>query len=151
MYFAIVDETCSCRLLRMLGDGPRCKVLGDNSFSAYWSDATPGNILVTIIIIMKWKEKPTGRWQARNTHLRKQVVLSRIFKRMVPVDYYQSKKKYRNLFFYLYSNSFASFLLQTSNFVHRSLHLSTWSPRFISHDLYVRCRSLASRAIKKKV
>ena len=29
---------------------------------------------------MKRKEKPTGRWQARNTHLRKQVVLSRIFK-----------------------------------------------------------------------
>ena len=95
---------------------------------------------------MKRKEKPTGRWQARNTHLRKHVVFSRIFKRMVPVDYYQSKKKYRNLFFYLSSNSFASFLLQTFNFVHRSLHLSTWSPRFISHDLYVRCRSLASRA-----
>ena len=60
MYFTIVDETCSCRLLIMLGDGPRCKVLGDNSFSAYRSDATTGNILDTIIIIMKRKEKPTG-------------------------------------------------------------------------------------------
>ena len=30
-----VDETCSCRLLIMLDDGPRCKVSGDNSFSAY--------------------------------------------------------------------------------------------------------------------
>ena len=34
MYQTIVDETCSCRLLIMFGDGPRCKVLGDNSFSA---------------------------------------------------------------------------------------------------------------------
>ena len=32
VYFTIVDKTCSCRLL---GDGPRSKVLGDNSFSAY--------------------------------------------------------------------------------------------------------------------
>ena len=77
-------------------------MLGDNSFSAYWSDAATGNILVTIIIIMKRKEKPTGRWQARNTHLSKQVVLSRIFKRMVPVDYaYQSEKKYQEPFLLL--------------------------------------------------
>ena len=48
---------------------------------------------------MKRKENPTGRWQARNTHLRKQVVLSRIFKHMVPVDYsYQSKKKVSGAF-----------------------------------------------------
>ena len=53
-----MDETGSCRLLIMLGDGPRCKVLGDNSFSAYLSDATTGNILDSIIIIMKRKEKP---------------------------------------------------------------------------------------------
>ena len=66
------------------------------------SDATTGNILDTIIIIMKRKEKPTGRWQAKSTHLRKQVVLSRIFKRMVPVDYsYQSKKKYQEPFLLL--------------------------------------------------
>ena len=46
---------------------------------------------------MKRKEKPTGGGRPE-THLRKQVVLSRIFKRMVPVDYsYQSKKKYRGL------------------------------------------------------
>ena len=104
MYFTIVDETCSYRLLIMLGDGPRCKVLGDNSFSAYRSDATTGNILVTIIIIImkKMKKRPTGRWHARNTHVRKQVVLSRIFKRMVPVDYsYQSKKKYQEPFLLL--------------------------------------------------
>ena len=33
----LVDETGSCRLLIiiMLGDGPRCKVLGDEFFSAY--------------------------------------------------------------------------------------------------------------------
>ena len=66
---------------------------------ARWSDANTGNILVTIIIIMKRKEKPTGRWHARKTHLRKKVVLSRIFKRMVPVDYsYQSKTKYQEPF-----------------------------------------------------
>ena len=78
-------------------------MLGDNSFSAYSSDATTGNILDTVmIIIMKRKEKPTGRWHARNTHSRKQVVLSRIFKRMVPVDYfYQSKKKYQKPFLLL--------------------------------------------------
>ena len=59
----------------------------------HWSDATTGNILDSIIIIMKRKEKPTGRWHARNTHLSKQVVLSRIFKRIVPVDYsYQIKE-----------------------------------------------------------
>ena len=58
------------------------------------------------------------------------------------------KRSTRNLFFYLSSSSFASFLSQTSNLVHRSLHLSTWSPlhRFTSHDPYLRCRSLASRA-----
>ena len=43
------------------------------------------------------------------------------------------------------SNSFASFLSQTSNLVHRSLLLdiSFWSPKFTSHDLH---RSLAGRA-----
>ena len=97
MYFTTVDETCNCRLLIMLGDGSRC--YKDNSFSSYWSDATTGNISVTIIIIMKRKEKPTGRGQARNTHLRKHTLTSRIFKRMVPVDYsYQSKKEVSGTF-----------------------------------------------------
>ena len=32
MYFTLVDETGSCRLLIMLGDGPRCKELGDKFF-----------------------------------------------------------------------------------------------------------------------
>ena len=71
----------------------------------------------------KRKEKPTGRWHARNTHVT-QTGSSRIFKRMVPVDYsYQSKRSIRNLSFYLSSNSLASFLSQTSNLVHSSLHL----------------------------
>ena len=30
--------------------------------------------------------------------------------------------------------------------MHRFIYFSTWSPRFTSHDLYLRCRSLASRA-----
>ena len=68
-------------------------------FSAYGSDATTGNILDTVIIMTKRKEKPTGRWQARNTGLRKQVVLSRIFKRIVPEDFsYQSKTNYQERF-----------------------------------------------------
>ena len=33
--FSIVDETGSGRLLIMLGDGPRCKELGDTCFTAY--------------------------------------------------------------------------------------------------------------------
>ena len=46
----------------------------------------------------KRKEKPTGRWRARIT----QTDSSRIFKRMVPVDYsYQSKPKYQELFLLL--------------------------------------------------
>ena len=50
----------------------------------------------------KKNEKNNGRWHARNTHLRKQAVLSRIFKRIVPVDYsYQSKKKYQEPFLLL--------------------------------------------------
>ena len=96
---------------------------------------------------MKRKGKPTGWWHTRNTHLCKQVILSRIFKHMVLVHYsYQSQRSIRNLFFYLSSNSFASFLSQRSNLVHCSLHLFTWSPRFTSHDLYLRCQSPASWA-----
>ena len=92
----------------MLGDGPRCEVLGDNFFSAYWSDAITGNILDTIIIITKRKEKPARRWQARNTHLRKQVVFSRISKRTVLVDYScQSKKKYQEPFHLLVQQQLA--------------------------------------------
>ena len=58
MYFTIVDEIGSCRLLLMLGERPRCKVLGDNSFSVYRSDAATGNILVTIIIIIMLGGRP---------------------------------------------------------------------------------------------
>ena len=54
-----MDEIGSCRLLIMLGDRPRCKVLGDNSFSVYLSDATRRNILDSIIIIEK-KNLPAG-------------------------------------------------------------------------------------------
>ena len=54
------------------------------------------------------------------------------------------RRSIRNLFFYLSSNSFVSFLSQTSNLVQRSLHLSNWSPKFTSHNVYVRCQSLAS-------
>ena len=74
------------------------------------SDATAGNILHAIIIIIKRKEKPTGRWHARNTHLRKLVVLSRLFKRMVPVDYsYESKKKYQEPFLLLVQQQLCQF------------------------------------------
>ena len=79
-------------------------------------------------IIIKRKEKPTGRRHARNTHVT-QTGSSRIFKRI------NQKRSIGNLSLYLSDNSFASFLSQTSNLVHSSLHLSTWSPRFNSHDL----------------
>ena len=63
---------------------------------------------------------------------------------MAPVNYsYQSKKKPQNLSFCLFCNSFASFLLQTSNLMHSSLHLSH---RFTSCDLYLHCWSVPSRA-----
>ena len=90
------------------------------------------------------KKQTNYRSVAHQKHtLRKQVVLSRIFKHMVPVDYsYQQKRSIRNLFFYLSSNSFASFLSQTSNLVHNSLHLVTqvYQPRPVS-ALSVSCQS----------
>ena len=52
------------------------------------------------------------------------------------------KRVIRNVSFHLSSSSFATFLSQTSEVVHISLHLSTWSPWFTSCDLYLRCRSL---------
>ena len=84
----------------MLRDGPRCKVLGDEFFSAYWSDASTGNISDTIFEEEE-EEKPTGRWHVRNTHVT-QIGSSRVIKRMVPVDYsYQSKKRYQEPFLLL--------------------------------------------------
>ena len=114
-----------------VGDRVLVKVVafdGKHKLADKWEEAVYWrNVLDSIIIIKKRKEKPTGGGTPE-THLRKQVVISRIFKRMVPIDYsYQSKKKkkkkrnVRNLFFYLSSNSFASFPSQTSNLVHSSL------------------------------
>ena len=86
MYFIIVDETCSCRLVIMLGDGPRCKELGDESFSAYRSDAGKNYFRHHFLIIIKRKEKKNlpacGKPEA--THVT-QTGSSRIFKGMVPV------------------------------------------------------------------
>ena len=86
MYLAIVDETGSCSLLIMLGDGPRYKELGEECLSAYFS-ATTGNISDTIFFFFFFFFfLPTGRCHARNTHVT-QTDSSRIFKRIVPVDY----------------------------------------------------------------
>ena len=73
MYFTVVDETGSCCILIMLGDGLTCRVLGTSFFSIL-SDATTGNIKYfryhfLIRIRIKRKEKPTGWWYARNTHI----------------------------------------------------------------------------------
>ena len=92
-----------------------------------------------------WKIK-TYRPSARQkyTHVTR-TGSSRIFKRMVPVHYsYQWGKKVSRTFAFacLASNGFAHFPSLTSRLVHISLHLSTWSPRFTNHDLYLRCRSL---------
>ena len=90
MYFIIVGETCSCRLLIMVGDGLRCRVLGDEIFSACLSDAFTGHvsdtiflITITIITIIKIINK-YKKDHARNTHITQ---TGRLFKRTVPVDY----------------------------------------------------------------
>ena len=135
MYLTIVEDA-SCRLLIMLGDGLRCMVLGGKVFSQRIDPMLLQEIFQTPFSNKnkKRKEKPTGRWHARNTHVT-QTGSSRIFKRMVPVDYsYQSKRSIRNLSFYLSSNSLASFLSQTSNLVNSSHHLVTqvYQPRPVS-------------------
>ena len=132
-----VDEA-RCRLLIMLGDGLRCTVLGDEIFSQRIDPMLLQEIFQTPFSNNNnkktRKEKPTGRWHARNTHVTQTQIdssSSRIFKRMVPVDYsYQSKQKYQEPFLFLSNNSLASFLSQMSNFLHSSLHPSTWSPKF---------------------
>ena len=74
----------------MLGNGLRCKVFGDEFFSAYSSnDATVKTKYFRhhfLIIIIKRKEKPTDQWHTRDMHIM-QTGSRRIFKRMVPVDY----------------------------------------------------------------
>ena len=99
-------------------------------------------LLIILKINPPSKKRPAGG--TPETHLRKQVVLSRIFKRVVPVDYsYQSKKKYQEPF------SFTCSVTTLPVFYRKRLtlrtSLSTWSHRFTSRDLYLRCRSLASR------
>ena len=86
-----------------------------------------------LIIIIPRKEKKNGlAGGTPETHmLRKQVVveyLNVIVRQTTPINH---KISIRKLFFYL-SSTFASFLSHTSNLVHSSLHLSTWSPMFTS-------------------
>ena len=104
MYLTIVDEA-NCRLLIMLGDGLRCKVLGDEFFSQRIDPMLLQKIFQTPFSNnnnkKKEKVKPTGRWHDRNTHVT-QTGSSRVFKRTVPVDCsYQSKKKYQEPFLLL--------------------------------------------------
>ena len=124
--------------------GAKCWV---TIFLGVFSNATRGNILDSIIIIMKRKENlPASGTPKTHTYANRQYLVEYLnvwFRWTAPIN---QKRSIRYLFFYLSSNSFGSFLSQTSNLVHRSLHLSTWSPRLTSHDLYLRCRSLASRA-----
>ena len=88
----MVDETGSSRLLIMLGDGLRCKVLGDEFFSQRTDQMLLQEIFQTSFSNnnnhnkKKRKETPTGRWHAKKTHIM-QTGSCRIFKRMVPVDY----------------------------------------------------------------
>ena len=85
------------------------------------------------------KEKPTNWWHARNSFC-KQVVV-----------------EYLNVWFHILMKKE---VLETFSFMcpvtalpvsyHRHLNLcialSTWSPRFTNHSLYLRCQSLASPA-----
>ena len=57
----------------MLGDGPRCRQLGDEFLSAYWSDATTGNISDTIL--EEEEEKLPAGGAPQTCTLRKQVVV----------------------------------------------------------------------------
>ena len=61
-------------------------------------------------------------------------------------DSYQSKKKYQETFTCPVTALAVSCRRRLTLCTCSSLHLSTWSPRFTSRDLYLRCRSLASRA-----
>ena len=95
----------------------------------------------------------------KHTHIT-QTGSNRIFKCMVPVDYYyrvlsMNKAASGTFPFMRPDNSFAFFLSQTQFPIaarrlnlcsSNSLQLSTWSPRFTRRDLYLRCRSLAIRA-----
>ena len=112
-------------------------------------------LLLIIIIIIKRREnknkiknkiKIPACGKPKTHTLRKQIVaeyLNAWSRQTTPIN---QKRSIRNVSFYLSSSSLASFLSQTSNLVHRSLHLSTWSPWFTSRDLYLRCRAVASRA-----
>ena len=64
-----VDEMGSCRLLIMLEEGPRCKVLDAEFFSAVWSDWYIREIFQRSFYNKNIKEKPTGLWHVRNTHI----------------------------------------------------------------------------------
>ena len=82
----IMDEA-SCRLLP--NHARRCMVLDDEVFSQRIDPMLLREIFQTPVSNnnkKKREEKPTGRWHARNTHVT-QTGSSRIFKRMVPVDY----------------------------------------------------------------
>ena len=74
----------------MLGDGPRCKVLGDELFSAYWSDASAWNIS-DIFSDNNKKILKTEKPQQPKNHKKTTTP-------NVPVDYsYQWKTKYPEL------------------------------------------------------
>ena len=136
VYLITVDEA-SCCLLIMLGDGLRCKLLGDDFFLSVWIRCYyrkyfRGHFL--IIIKRKGKKNlPGGGIQEVLKYL------NVWFRQTTPIN---QKRSIRNLPFYLSSNSFPSLLSQRSNFVHSSLHLVTqvYQPRPVS-ALSVSCQS----------
>ena len=112
-------------LLIMLGNGLRCMVLGDEVFSQHIDPMLLQEIFQPPFSNNNNKKKEKKNLPAGGTpetHVMK-TGSSRIFKRMVPVDYsYQSKQKYQEPFLFLSNNSLASFLSQMSNLVHSSGH-----------------------------
>ena len=137
-----IHDEASCRLLIELGD----TVLGVEVFSQRINPLLLQEIFQTQWLPFsnnnnkkKRKEKPTGRWHARNTYVT-QTDSSKIFKHGYVTQTDSSRifkhgpgrlllsikrRSIWNLSFYLSSNSLASFLSQTSNLVHSSLHLVT--------------------------
>ena len=99
------------------------------------------HFLLMIIIIFKNK-MPAGGTPSTHT-FSKQVVVEYLnvwFRSTTPIN---EKRSIRNLSFYLSSNSF---VISYRRRLTLCTALSTWSPRYTSSDLYLRCGSLASLA-----
>ena len=130
-------DTGSCRLLIMLGDGLRCKVVGDDIFSAYWlllQDIFRHHFL-SIFVLFCFDKSETYRPE---THIvRKQAVVeySNVWFRWTTP--FNEKGSIRNFSFHV-----PALPVSCRRRLNLCTALSTWSSTFTSRNLYLRCRSL---------